>query len=66
MVSGDLFVLWPNISTDSTCVKSFMNLPLDEADEGSLQGVCFGFSPSFFVPYIYSVHYVHDEYIHTS
>ena len=33
---GDLFGLWPNMSPDSTYAKSFIKLPLDEADEGSL------------------------------
>ena len=33
---GDLFGLWPNMSPDSTYVKSFIQLPLDESDYGSL------------------------------
>ena len=33
---GDLFGLWTNMSPASTYAKSFIKLPLDEADESSL------------------------------
>ena len=36
-LGGDLFGLWPNMSPDSTYAKSFIKLPLDEADAGSLK-----------------------------
>ena len=34
---GGLFGLWPNMSHASTYAKSFIKLPLDEADAGSLK-----------------------------
>ena len=34
---GGLFGLWPNMSPSSTYAKSFIKLPLDEADAGSLK-----------------------------
>ena len=34
---GGLFGLWPNMSPASTYAKSFIKLPLDEADAGSLK-----------------------------
>ena len=37
VVSGGLFGLWPNMSPASTYAKSFIKLPLDEADAGSLK-----------------------------
>ena len=33
---GDLFGPWPNMSPDSTYANSFINLPLDEGEEGSM------------------------------
>ena len=34
---GGLFGLWPNMSPASNYAKSFIKLPLDEVDEGSLK-----------------------------
>ena len=33
---GGLFGVWPNMFPDSTYVESFIKLPLDEVEEGSL------------------------------
>ena len=36
-LGGGLFGLWPSMSPASTYAKSFIKLPLDEADAGSLK-----------------------------
>ena len=44
---GGLFGLWPNMSPASTYAKSFIKLPLDEADAGSLKLTNYPFLFSF-------------------